>query len=99
MLPCSIPLTSPLNVSPLQCKVGVVSILAFIARGTAVAYTDLVSVRPTIAYGFPGCACGFSVVGAPAVPSTAAPPVERLAMTVSRWAILLRDDPRSSRSQ
>ena len=46
--------------------------LAFIARGTAVADTDLVTVRPAISYGVPGCTCEFSIVGAPTSPSTAA---------------------------
>ena len=50
------------------------SFLAFITRGTAVADTDLVTVRPTLACGVPGCDCGFSVVGDPTANSTAASP-------------------------
>ena len=47
------------------------SVLAFIACGTAVADTDLVTVRTAIGYRVPGCACGYFVVSAPASPSTA----------------------------
>ena len=54
--------------------VGAVSVLTFITRGTAVADTYLVTVRPAVAFGVPGCACIFSVFGAPTAPSTAAFP-------------------------
>ena len=57
-------------------------VLAFIARGTAVADADLVTVCPTISYGVPGCSCGFSFVGAPSAPSAAPSPVEKLVMMV-----------------
>ena len=73
-LPRSIPFAFPHNIPLICCKVGVVSVLAFIARSTAVANTDLVTVRPTISYGVPGCACGFTVVGATTSPSTSASP-------------------------
>ena len=53
---------------------GVVPVLTLIARSNAVADTDLVTVRPTLAYGVPGCACGFTVVDATTGPSTAAYP-------------------------
>ena len=50
------------------------SVLAFITRGTAVDDTDLVTVHPEVSCGVPRCACGFSVVGARASPSTATYP-------------------------
>ena len=39
-------------------------ILALIARITAMANTDLETAHPKIAYGVPGCACGFTRVDA-----------------------------------
>ena len=53
-IPSSVPLASPLNVSPLSCKVGIVSVLAFNTRGAAVAVTDLVTVCLEVACVFPG---------------------------------------------
>ena len=53
---------------------GVVPVLTLIERSNAVADTDLVTVRPTLAYGVPGCACGFTIVDATTGPSTAAYP-------------------------
>ena len=73
-LPSSVPLAYPLNVSPLCCRVGIVSVLAFNTRGTAVAGTDLVTVRLDVACGVPGWFCGFLVVDVAAAPSSAASP-------------------------
>ena len=54
---------------------GVVTVLVLIAHSTAVVDTDLETVFLTIAYGVPGCACGFTLVDAPPFPST--PPSPR----------------------
>ena len=50
------------------------SVLAFTTCGTAVANTDIVTVRPEVACGVPGCDFGFPVVGVTAAPSSAASP-------------------------
>ena len=73
-IPILIPLASPLNVPTLLCGVGVMPILTLISRSTAVANKDLETVRPKIAYGLPGCTCGFTVGDATAAPSAAAFP-------------------------
>ena len=73
-LPSYVPLASPLNVSSLFCKVGIVSVLALNTRGTAVAGTDIVTVCLEVAFGVPGWFCGFLVVGVTAAPSSAASP-------------------------
>ena len=73
-LPSSVAITYLLNISLVCCMVGIVSILAFITCGTAVADRDLVTVRPEASCVVPGCDCGFFVIGATATPSTAASP-------------------------
>ena len=73
-LPSSIPLTFPRNVPLLRCEVSIVLVLALIAHITDVAETDLETVCPTIAYGVPGCACGFTVVDSTTALTTAASP-------------------------
>ena len=50
------------------------SVLVFITRVTAVSNTDLVTVRPAVACGVPGCDCRFSIVSATAAPSSTASP-------------------------
>ena len=74
-LPILIPLSSPLNVPTLCCEVGIVPVLALIARSATVSDTDLETVCPKIAYGFPGFVCGFTVVDSTTTPSPSASPL------------------------
>ena len=50
------------------------TVLAIIVRSTAVAAADLETMSPTIAYGVPGCTCGFTVVDDAIAPSDPASP-------------------------
>ena len=71
-LPILIPLAFPLNIPTIYCEVGVVPVLALLARSAAVTDTDLEAVQPTIDHGVPGCNGGFDVVVAATSAATSA---------------------------